>query len=252
MPTARRFLTILPLVLMSACLVACGSQAPPPLPQGSDPVSSEAAEGRVDVPAGNDGLEIQIDGAAVSPIDAAASPDAPVFQSGVGQGEGIPVFRVLSAGVALHQAPIATSAIVGPLGITPGEAVPYSEVRQHTLDPGLVRAEVDIALSGRDFGPVDFVSREAYEDEGTPEISVQLTASKTLEYLMDRAEGSCFLSINGHVIEADTCPAPPDFTRALEPATERWILVIAADGSPAGWARVATGSLEETDRVFEE
>ena len=72
----------------------------------------------------------------------------------------------------------------------------------------------------------------------------------TLEYLQYRAEGSCFIRMEGGVIDADDCPANNKslFKIEAEPTVESWIHVVLRGSS--GWLLVNDSGMKEVDREF--
>jgi len=72
-----------------------------------------------------------------------------------------------------------------------------------------------------------------------------------IEYLQDRAEGTCFIRVDDQVVDADPCLADDDrtFRLATKPRTEWWIRVV-VDRVPVGWVMVDGKAVKQSGRTF--
>jgi len=100
-------------------------------------------------------------------------------------------------------------------------------------------------------GDVRILARQRYYSDEFQRGGITLRPPATFEYLQDRAEGTCFVRVNGQVIDADVCPAHDDsvFRVTGTPQTQLWIRV-AEPGRPAGWLRVDDGAVRLVGRTF--
>jgi hypothetical protein len=72
-----------------------------------------------------------------------------------------------------------------------------------------------------------------------------------VEFLQYRAEVTCFVRVDGAVIDAERCPATDARFFAVEskPVLEWWIEVV-ADGKPRGWLQVEPSTVKHVRRAF--
>ena len=78
----------------------------------------------------------------------------------------------------------------------------------------------------------------------------RLAAGERVDYLVMRAEGSCFVRVRGVVVEAEPCPTanPSGFRLKEGPKTELW--VHASSSNLNGWVLVDEDAIKIVDREF--
>ncbi len=174
----------------------------------------------------------------------------PAFQTALWPGEGRPVLAASDTVILLRWFPSDTSRASERVASTRGEEIPFGETVYRTARPGALVVLADHLLTGRNFGPVRTLTREAYYSADVTRGEWTLAPGDTLALLQHRAEGTCFVRVEGSVVEADPCPtvSTDDVRQAREPVTEWWVHVDASDGR-AGWVRVGDG-LREAGRRF--
>ena len=175
---------------------------------------------------------------------------AATFVSGLWPGEGRPSFSARGTALALRATPDGTAAVASRLAVARGAAVAFDETRVRTVRPGRIVPLVAGTLRGSDFGSVVFLSSDEYYADH-PVQDVRFEPGVAIEYLQDRAEGSCLVRLAGRVIEAESCPSFDEGRFRLEsrPTTEWWIRVVSG-GHPAGWLRVDSATVRLGRREF--
>jgi hypothetical protein len=177
-----------------------------------------------------------------------------VFEVGLWPGEGRP--RLVAGATTLSprteprkDAPTATV-----LHVKKGQLVEFGETLYRTTVPGRLRVLKDSQMTGRRMGSILRLSRDDYYSDRYPTVSLPVRAGEVIDYLQNRAEGTCFVRIRGEVIDADPCPhfvvAPADqFALEAEPQTEWWVQVL-LKGQPDGWLLVDGRNVREGGRTF--
>jgi hypothetical protein len=104
---------------------------------------------------------------------------------------------------------------------------------------------------GRPVFDAAFEARSDYYSGRFPREYRRVTAGETIEYLQYRAEGACFVRVDGAVFEAEVCPLVQRalFEMAHEPTVDWWIRVV-VEGDPRGWLRVEESAVREVGRLF--
>lgn len=189
-----------------------------------------------------------------APAEAGTQPaaDRPIFVTETWPEEGRPVFETTGQPLVLFAAPDPGSEIVDSVA-SPGEGllVEFDSTRYQTLEPGRIAVVTADTVRGRVFGDVDYLSRDAYYRPNVPVETLDLSAGDTILYLQYRAEGTCFVEIDGSVIDANLCPTfrTESFETVTEPRTAWWIRTTSASGAP-GWALVGGEAIRRTGRTF--
>ena len=90
--------------------------------------------------------------------------------------------------------------------------------------------------------------RERIRRSSNPSANVEVKAGTTFDYLQYRAEGTCFVRIDGTVIDAEACPIinKTSFRLEREPKTQLWIHVAIADSE--GWILVGKSTVKDVGR----
>ena len=127
-------------------------------------------------------------------------------------------------------------------------ATPYTGL---TVTPGQLRALAQTRITGRRLGDIKRLSKDEYYRGRFPRTEVVVDAGERVEYLQDRAEGTCFVRVEGTVIDAEACPAEDAQAFAVEskPALEWWIDVV-VDGKRRGWLLVGSSTVKHVRRTF--
>lgn len=174
----------------------------------------------------------------------------PALQTALWPGEGRPVLVASDTVLLLRSSPSDTSRASDRVDATRGEEIPFGETVYRTARTGALVVLADHLLTGRNFGPVSTITRDAYYSATVARGEWPFAPGDTLVLLQHRAEGTCFVRVGESVVEADPCPtvSTDDVRVAREPVTEWWVHVDAPDGR-AGWVRVGDG-LREAGRRF--
>lgn len=185
-------------------------------------------------------------GAALLLLQAQAAP----FVFDLWPGEGRPRFTARATALELRMEPSSAAAVAGRLSVVRGAAVRFDETRVRTVRPGRIVVLLPGTLRGRDLGVTDHLSRDAY-DAGGPSQDFPLAAGAVVEHLQDRAEGTCFVRIAGHVVDAEACPTYDAAKYRVEsaPVIEWWVRVLDG-GRPAGWLLVTDAAVRQGPRTF--
>jgi hypothetical protein len=164
-------------------------------------------------------------------------------------GEGRPIFEAVAPQLRLHEQPSTSSRVVDTARVRPRQRLSFDETRYRTMKPGTFVVLTPTTITGRTLGVVGRVSRADYYSASFGAARVAMKAGDRIEYLQYRAEGTCFVRIEGSVIDAAPCPTekPAEFRLEAKPLTEWWIHVI-EDGRPRGWLLVTDASAKVVDR----
>ncbi|HEU6452525.1 MAG TPA: hypothetical protein VFT57_13985 [Gemmatimonadaceae bacterium] len=175
---------------------------------------------------------------------------APVFEIGLWPGEGIPVIAAVRDELPLLRSPSPESGSAGSLSAAAGARITYDSTRLQTISPATVKVTDSAVVRGRFLGAVHVLSRDRYYSDAFHDTTIALTRSERFEYLQPRAEGSCFVSIDGSVVEANPCPTHDSASFALsgEPELRWWIF--AASDSASGWLLVSDSTAKVVRREF--
>jgi hypothetical protein len=92
---------------------------------------------------------------------------------------------------------------------------------------------------GRPVSEAASEARSDYYSGRFPREHRRITAGETIEYLQYRAEGTCFVRVEGAVFEAEPSPLVQQalFELAHEPTVDWWIRMV-VEGEPRSWLRV--------------
>lgn len=180
-----------------------------------------------------------------------ASHGSPQFEVGLWPGEGRPVFEAVATELAVRGQPSQGAGVVEHLRVTKGQEVEFGQTVHRTVTPGRLRALTKARIRGRRLGAIAQLSRDEYYAGDFPRAELVVNAGDLVEYLQYRAEGTCFVRIQGTVIDAEACPAQDARTFCVEskPELEWWIQVL-VDGKPRGWLLVDSSSVKEVRRTF--
>jgi len=228
-------------VLASILPLGCGDRTPPP---ESRPLAATTPE------------SIALPKAAL-PTAPSVAPIRPLFVSELAAGEGRPQFVTAAASLPLHAEPSLAATVADSLLLPVGTPIEYDEERYQTMRAGVISIVAPLQVTGRNFGPLQYLSREAYYSGAFPSDTITLSAGTTADYLMYRAEGTCFIRVGENVIDADRCPVgaiqypydPTAVTAHLERDAEiEWWIHITRSGEPRGWALVEDRTMQVARR----
>lgn len=175
---------------------------------------------------------------------------SPVLTSEMWPGEGIPHFVANTTSLELHSEP-SRGAPKHRLTVRSGAPVDFIETRYITVRAGRIVARTSGTTSGRIFGKIGYLSKQAYYSGAVPTRQVAYTLNDTLEFLQYRAEGACIMRIRGEVMESEDCPVADTqaFVTLDEPQLEWWIHVVAGQVAQ-GWLLVDPKAVRQLDRTF--
>jgi hypothetical protein len=173
------------------------------------------------------------------------------FEIGLSPGEGRPVIQSVTTELELREQPSASAKAVRRLAVTPGQRLHFDETRYRTIAPGRLEAVIDTTVTGRRVGAIRALSRADYYSRKFPHGSVKLNAGAVVDYLQYRAEGTCFVRIDGVVIDAETCPRHnrDAFRLVAEPVIEWWVRLV-SDDTPIGWLLLTDKTAKVVDREW--
>jgi hypothetical protein len=174
----------------------------------------------------------------------------PVFEVELWPGEGTPVITAVRDDLELLRSPSPEAANAGSLRVRTGARISYDSTRVQTMAPAMVTVTDSSSLRGRFLGDLRLLSRDRYYSDAFRDTTISLTPSERFEYLQPRAEGSCFVRIDGSVVEANPCPThdSTSFRVSGEPELRWWILV--SGGSARGWLLVSDSTAKVVRRDF--
>lgn len=180
----------------------------------------------------------------------ARPPSGPVFEIGLWMGEGIPVIEAARDSIPLRVAPRMDAPVSGTLTVGAGRTIEYDSTVVQTLTPAPLRATTATTIRGRNFGPVRGLTRDQYYSSMVRDTVIAIGPSTKIDYLQDRAEGSCFVRVEGIVLEVAVCPVhePNAFHPTGAPSTVSW--VFARGGQSAGWLPLGDSTARITRRDF--
>jgi hypothetical protein len=174
---------------------------------------------------------------------------SPGFDIDLWPGEGIPVFGASSTSVTLREFPSASAPITKVATVSRDQRLTFDDTRYRTVEPGRIRVLAAARVSGRMIGNVTRLTRQDYYSGKYPPAAIDVVPGMTFDYLQYRAEGTCFVRMNGQVIDADPCPDnPPLFIVETQPKTEWWIRT--AIDTAVGWALVTDSNIKVLTREF--
>jgi hypothetical protein len=160
------------------------------------------------------------------------------FETETWPGEGRPRFRATGS-LEFRDRPESNRPVSGTLQAPINRDLEFDETRFRTVVPGVIRAAKDTSISGRNLGSIGRLSRDEYYLGRYPTDTVTVASDSRIEYLQYRAEGTCFIRIDGIVLDAGHCPADDEqaFTVVSPPNVEWWIR-LTRDSQPLGWVLV--------------
>ena len=173
------------------------------------------------------------------------------FSIDIWPGEGIPVIETRRALLRLRAAPDPEAPVFDSVQGRIGQRLAYDSTRVQTIRSGSFRAVTPLRIVGRDMGAATHLTLARYYQAPDQEVSIPVTAPATIEFLQYRAEGTCFVRINGHVIDAEPCPGlgKDSVELVAQPATRWWIRVRGQNGSH-GWLLVSDSTAQSVRREF--
>lgn len=203
-------------LLCALCATACGGQGEPLLASAARPLAQSVA-----------------------------------FTSELWPGEGIPVIELQRVVLPVHAEPDPESAVVDSLRGRVGQRVKFDSTRYQTLTTGLITPHRPFTLRGRNLGDVRQLAPDEYYRSDAPEISLPVSPVDTIDFLQYRAEGTCFVRYQGHVIDAQPCPGfgRESVTVVRDPVT-RWWIHVRGTGGVSGWVHVSDTTARPVRREF--
>jgi len=188
--------------------------------------------------------------AADSVRDATDSLTAPVFEVGLWPGEGIPVIAAVRNDLPLLRSPSLDAVGTGTLSVPAGGPIAYDSTRYQTVVPATVTVANTAAVHGRFIGALHYIPRDRYYSDTFHDTTIHVAPSDRFDYLQPRAEGNCFVRIDGSVVEANPCPMHDSASFAVsgEPELRWW--VFATGDSASGWLLVSDSTAKVVRREF--
>jgi hypothetical protein len=161
-----------------------------------------------------------------------------VFQVELWPEEGVPVFEATGEPLEFHESPDGASPVQHVVETTSGMPIAFDATRYQTREAGTLEVLQAAVIRGRDMGALQHLTRDRYYSPDFPRDEWQLLPGDTIQYLQYRGEGTCFVRIEGVVVDADSCPAflREAFLLVSEPVTEWWIHATIDDRT--GWLLV--------------
>ena len=145
----------------------------------------------------------------------------------------------------MHELPSTSSRISYSVTIHPGQRISFDDARYRTIQARRFRALANSRVKGRVIGNVSHLSREDYYSSKFASADVDVERGATFEYLQYRAEGTCFVRIDGNVINASPCPTidTSGFRLEAQPRLQLWIHV--AVGNSSRWVLVSKSTVKD-------
>ena len=167
---------------------------------------------------------------------------ASVFEIDLSPGEGVPEFEAASKELKLHELPLGSSRITSTVTVSLNQRLKYDNELYRTLQAGRIQVLEPSTLEGRQIGTVNRLTKSEYYSDKFKSVKLELKLGMTIEYLQYRAEGSCFLRVDGKVIDAFCLPNDErKFHVESKPKTEWWIHVVL--GPAVGWIQVSDATV---------
>ena len=144
--------------------------------------------------------------------------------------------------VNLFSEPDVNSTRVGAKDLVPRHEYPLLRTIEVTVVPGTGEVQKSLALEGRNFGPVQYISSEdSYVQSKGQSLTIELKQGTAIEILsLDSREGivTCYFRITNEVLEishrGDTLSClPPPFAQKQDPTIQTWSK--ASFGESEGW-----------------
>ena len=173
----------------------------------------------------------------------------PLFVSELSPGEGTRVFQTAASPIYLRAEPSLAATVTDSLTVPIGTRIAPDEERYQTMAAGVISVTSPTQVSGRNLGPLQYLSRHQYYSDTFPVDTIDVGTGATIEYLMYRAEGTCFVRVDGNVIDAHYCPVggysvmgsdirPISGAELVRDPEVQWWLHLTLDGERRGWALV--------------
>src|SRR3989442_14406982 len=145
-----------------------------------------------------------------------------LFETDMGPGEGPHVFQASAKTLHLRELPSTSSRTSETVTVSPNQRLSFDDTRYRTVQAGRIRVLVPTHVKGRIIGAVDRLSGAEYSSDKFELVNVEVRLGTSFEYLQYRAEGTCFVRIDGRVIDASPCPTIDKslFKVEAEPKTE--------------------------------
>lgn len=183
---------------------------------------------------------------------AAQAPSVAVFETETWPGEGRPHFLAITHEIVIRESPSSNATIIRRLPVRTGQSVAFDQTRFRTMVPGSIQVLAAGTVTGRVIGTTRLLlTREAYYKGKFPQGTAEVQPGDAIEYLQYRAEGTCFVRVDGRILDATPCPSENErrFRVVSQPATEWWIRVV-VDGEPIGWLLVEDETVKLSRRSF--
>ena len=184
--------------------------------------------------------------------DLPPAPDTsrPIFEIDLWPGEGTPMLESATEVLTLHRRPSPASPVTHELNVGLDHRLTYDSTVHQTMVPGRLRVLAPFNIRGRVLGNVSRLSRATYYATQHQRTMVPVDSTSRLEFLQLRAEGSCFVRLNGRVIDATDCPAMNriEFALEQEPVNRLWARVV--EGRRVGWVLVSDSTVRIAGRQY--
>lgn len=165
-----------------------------------------------------------------------AAPATVDFGIALWPGEGIPEFDAVGNPLALRSAPSAAAEVHDTLRLASGGRVRYDSTRNNTVLAAPITVLRSDTITGRDVAATRVIARQEYAAE-IPTVRIPVRVASRLSLLQHRAEGTCFVALDGRVIKADPHPlfGAGAFRPSGTPVTEWWIFAVGGSHGADGF-----------------
>jgi len=172
-----------------------------------------------------------------------------IFECDIWPGEGRPRLRAVGP-LELYASPTRDSR-QSQLTVPASQDLVFDRVITRTTSVAPVTVLQATSMSGLRFGAVARVAREDYYGGKISRGHVNVSPQSRIEYLQYRAEGECFVRVDGVVWAVEDCPTRYKDTYAVagEPVVELWARII-HQGRAAGWVLVDGKRVRVVGRTF--
>jgi hypothetical protein len=174
----------------------------------------------------------------------------PEFEIELSPGEGLPVIFSVGKPILLRGIPQVAALITTTVSVRARTRLTYDSTRFQTIVPGMIRAIAPGEIRGRNLGSIKRLSRDRYYSAEFRDTTLSTATGDSVVYLQDRAEGTCFVRVGRHVIDAERCPShfAKQFEVARVPNVLWWIRI--TNGDKPGWLLLQDSSAVAVDRTF--
>lgn len=181
-----------------------------------------------------------------------SSQPAPLFESELWPGEGVPKFSAKSDYLLLYSLPDSHLSPARKWKVAPGTPLRYSATRLITRKAGIIEVIRASEIQARPLGEIKHLSGDRYYSGDAALRKLSLRRGERVQYLQYRAEGSCLIRRGKIVYELEECGFDQrgPLRLSVEPLVEWWVRLQRARESPGGWIQISEQAVNFLPREF--